>query len=130
VKRLGDRPALAAGGMGATTTALRRCIEARHTVWHGIELRHLLALEAVAAERSFSAAAARLGYSQPAISGQIDALERIVGARLFVRTRGSRPLELTAEGASLLEHAHAIMGRLAVAREHLETLRRSAGTAC
>ena len=72
--------------------------------WHGVELRHLTALQAVAAERSFSAAAVRLGYTQPAVSGQILALERLIGARLFVRMRGTRPLELSSdERRSFLE---------------------------
>jgi DNA-binding transcriptional LysR family regulator len=114
--------------MGGTSGALRRCIDVRHSGWHGIELRHLLALQAVAAERSFSGAGARLGYSQPAVSAQIDSLERVVGARLFVRTRGTRPLQLTAEGESLLEYAHAITDQLAAARAALDSLsKRAAG---
>jgi len=85
--------------------------------WHGVELRHLIALRAVAAERSFSAAARSLGYTQSAVSGQILALERLIGARVFVRVRGTRPLELTAEGTVLLVHATAILDRLHAARE-------------
>ena len=80
--------------------------------WHGVELRHLIALRAVAAERSFSAAARSLGYTQSAVSGQILALERLIGARLFVRVRGTRPLELTPEGKVLLVHATVILERL------------------
>ena len=91
--------------------------------WHGVELRHLIALQAVAAERSFSAAAARLGYTQPAVSGQILALERLIGARLFVRMRGTRPLELTEEGSMLLQHAAAITARLDAAQADLTALR-------
>lgn len=91
--------------------------------WHGVELRHLIALQAVAAERSFSAAAARLGYTQPAVSGQILSLERLIGARLFVRIRGSRPLELTEEGAVLLQHAAAITARLDAAQADVDAVR-------
>ena len=91
--------------------------------WHGVELRHLSALQAVAAERSFSAAAARLGYTQPAVSGQILALERLIGARLFVRMRGTRPLELTDEGRVLLQHAAAITARLDAAQADLAAMR-------
>jgi DNA-binding transcriptional LysR family regulator len=80
--------------------------------WHGVELRHLIALRAVAAERSFSAAARSLGYTQSAVSGQILALERLIGARLFVRVRGTRPLELTQEGRILLTHATAMLAQL------------------
>jgi DNA-binding transcriptional LysR family regulator len=87
--------------------------------WHGVELRHLIALRAVAAERSFSAAARTLGYTQSAVSGQILALERLIGARLFVRVRGTRPLELTEEGRVLLGHAIAILARLEAAQAEM-----------
>ena len=92
-----------------------------------MELRHLVALEAVAAERSFSAAAAKLGYTQSAVSGQILALERVVGARLIERIRGARPISLTAEGEVLLRHATAINGRLDLARAEIAALRDGAG---
>jgi molybdate transport repressor ModE-like protein len=85
--------------------------------WQGIEFRHLAALEAIAAEGSFSAAAVRLGYSQSAVSGQIATLERLVGARLVARIRGSRQVTLTREGERLVEHARAINARLNAARE-------------
>ncbi len=90
--------------------------------WHGVELRHLAALEAIAATGSFSAAGARTGYSQSAISGQIAKLERIVGARLIARLRGSRKVELTPEGQVLLEHARVITARLGAARAELSTM--------
>jgi DNA-binding transcriptional LysR family regulator len=86
------------------------------TNWHGVELRHLIALRAVAAERSFSAAARSLGYTQSAVSGQVLALERLIGARLFVRVRGTRPLELTPEGRILLTHATAMLAQLEAAQ--------------
>lgn len=91
--------------------------------WHGVELRHLIALRAVAAERSFSAAARALGYTQSAVSGQVLALERLIGARLFVRVRGTRPLDLTAEGQILLGHASAILERLQAAQLEVSAAR-------
>ena len=94
--------------------------------WHGLELRHLTALRAVAHERSFSAAAASLGYTQSAISGQISALERVVGARLLDRIRGSRLVEVTEEGAILIAHATAIAARLDAAQSELALLRAGA----
>ena len=102
-----------------------RSTETRSTEsnWHGVELRHLIALRAVAAERSFSAAARSLGYTQSAVSGQILALERAVGARLVDRVRGARSVRLTAEGDVLLHHATAITTRLAVAQTELRALR-------
>lgn len=90
--------------------------------WHGVELRHLAALEAIAAEGSFSAAGARTGYSQSAISGQIAKLEKVVGARLIERLRGSRRVQLTPEGELLLDHARVINGRLAAARADLAAM--------
>ena len=70
--------------------------------WLGIELRHLLALQAVAEQGSFGRAARSLGYTQSAISQQIAALERVVGPRLFDRPGGPRPLTLTGAGGPLL----------------------------
>src|SRR3954447_19491462 len=90
--------------------------------WRGVELRHLVALQAVAEERSFSAAAAKLGYTQSAISGQILALERAIGARLVERMRGSRPVRLTPEGEIMLAHAAAITGRLNSAQGEIASL--------
>jgi DNA-binding transcriptional LysR family regulator len=90
--------------------------------WLGVEIRHLAALRAVAAEGTFGAAALRLGYAQSAISQQIAALERHVGRRLFERPGGSRPVTLTRAGELLLEHAESIMNRLAAARIDLDSL--------
>jgi DNA-binding transcriptional LysR family regulator len=94
----------------------------RGNEWLGIELRHLIALRAVAEERSFHRAAVRLGYSQSAISQQIAALERIVGHELLERQRGSRPLSLTLSGEWLLRHAANIESSLAAAKMDLEAI--------
>lgn len=40
---------------------------------------------AVAREKSFSAAAQKLAYSQPTVSKRVDALEKELGLRLFDR---------------------------------------------
>ena len=90
--------------------------------WIGVELRHFLALEAVAQEASFNRAAAKLGYTQSAISQQIAALERIVGQKLIERPTGAQPMRLTRAGEVLIEHAHAIGVRLASAQADLESL--------
>src|SRR5215831_5267132 len=92
----------------------RSIMESDH--WLGVELRHLAALEAVAQAGSFGRAAARLGYTQSAVSQQIAALERIVGERLLERPGGPRPVALTEAGELLLRHAGAIMARLAAAK--------------
>ncbi|SRR6266540_92530 len=84
--------------------------------WAGIELRHLLALRAVAQHESFSRAAEELGYTQSAISQQIAALERIVGQPLFQRPGGPRRVALSEAGELLLRHASVVIDRLQSAR--------------
>ncbi len=87
-----------------------------------LELRHLLALRAVAAERSFGRAAERLGFTQSAVSQQIAALERVAGTALFDRPGGPRPVELTPAGVLLLSHAEAVLDRLDNAEHELRRL--------
>src|SRR3982075_2548795 len=84
--------------------------------WAGLELRHLIALQAVAEERSFGRAAERLGYTQSAVSHQIAALEGLVGERVIERGRGQRSIELTQAGALRSRHADAIVARLRAAQ--------------
>src|SRR4051812_3687077 len=90
--------------------------------WLGVELRHFLALEAVAREGSFGKAAASLGYTQSAVSQQIATLERIVGHRLVERPGGPKPVSLTEAGRLLLIHADAIAARVAAAQADLTSL--------
>ena len=66
-----------------------------------LEIRHLEALDAVASTGTFGRAAERLGYTQSAISQQIAALERVMGAPVFDRPGGPRPVELTPLGADI-----------------------------
>jgi DNA-binding transcriptional LysR family regulator len=90
--------------------------------WLGVELRHFLALEAVAREGSFGKAAAALGYTQSAVSQQIAMLERHVGQKLIERPGGPRPVSLTEAGRLLLTHAEAIAARVAAAQADLNAL--------
>src|ERR1700682_3794840 len=83
--------------------------------WAGLELRHRIALQTVARERSFGRAADCLGYTQSAVSHQIAALEALVGQRVVERARGQRSVELTQAGAVLARHADAIVARLRAA---------------
>ena len=85
-------------------------------------MRHLDALATVAEERSISRAAARLGYTQSAVSQQIRALERIVGVDVLARSAGSRSVELTDAGSRLLRHAEGIRMRVGHARRDLDEL--------
>jgi DNA-binding transcriptional LysR family regulator len=93
----------------------------------GAELRHLAALAAVVEEGSFARAAARLGYTQSALSQQIRALERIVGMRLLERRSGRSPLGPTDAGALLLRHADRIVASLQAADADLAALRQGTG---
>ncbi|WP_030902429.1 LysR family transcriptional regulator [Streptomyces sp. NRRL F-5126] len=77
----------------------------------------LRALRQIAESGSFTAAAARLGYTQSAISRQAAALERSAGAALFER----RPdgVRLTPAGLVLLRHACTILDSVAAAERDL-----------
>ena len=90
--------------------------------WLGLDLRHLIALKAIADEGSFGRAAGRLGYTQSAVSQQIATLERIVGLRLIERPGGPRPISLTEPGRILLRHAEAIQARLLAAKADMAAL--------
>ncbi|WP_078840815.1 LysR family transcriptional regulator [Streptomyces antioxidans] len=79
------------------------------------EFRHLVALMALAETGSFGSAAERLGYTQSAVSQQIAALERMLGARLVHRPGGPRRISLTAAGERLVVHAQAILRRAELA---------------
>jgi DNA-binding transcriptional LysR family regulator len=85
----------------------------------GVELRHLLALQAIAEHGSFGRAARALGYTQSAISQQVAALERAVGEKLIERPGGPKPVSLTEAGLLLLRHAEAIVARMKAAQADL-----------
>lgn len=80
--------------------------------WQGLELRHLVALAAVADAGSISRAAEELGYTQSAVSQQVAALERIVGEPVFDRPGGRKPVQLTEAGDALLAHARNVLAML------------------
>jgi molybdate transport repressor ModE-like protein len=90
--------------------------------WLGVELRHLLALRAVAQEGSLAAAGRRLGYSQPAVSQQLATLERLVGMRLVERRAGGREVALTEAGKRVLRHGSAMLARAQAAAAELRGL--------
>jgi DNA-binding transcriptional LysR family regulator len=66
---------------------------------HG-NLNDLLVFRAVATERSFTRAAAKLGVSQSALSHTIRALEERLGLRLLTRTTRSSRRRKRASGYS------------------------------
>lgn len=75
---------------------------------------------AVADEGTFRGAADILGYSQAAVSQQIAALEAAVGAPVFDRPGGPKPVTLTPVGRAVLRHARAVLDRLDQARQEAE----------
>lgn len=85
-----------------------------------LEIRHLAALDAVTRAGTFGRAAEQLGYTQSAVSQQISALERAVGASLFDRPGGPRPVTLTPLGELLVSHARAVLERVDAAVTDIE----------
>jgi acetyl esterase/lipase len=75
-----------------------------------IELRHLRAFVAVAEELNFGRAASRLYLSQPALSRQIRALERLLGCDLL--RRSTHRVELTLAGEALLDRTRTLLADL------------------
>jgi DNA-binding transcriptional LysR family regulator len=83
---------------------------------------HLQTFLAVAETGSFTAAATRLGFTQPAVSQHIKALEAQVGEiRLFRRV--GKTMQLTHAGEELLVHARDMLALTARAEEHMLSLR-------
>lgn len=67
---------------------------------------HLRQFLAVVDTGNFTRAAERVGVTQPSLSAGIAELERVIGARLFLRER--RRIRLTDAGNRLLAHARSI----------------------
>ena len=79
-----------------------------------MELRHIRYFLAVAAERNFTRAAARLGIGQPPLSQQIRDLENELGAPLFHRL--PHGAELTEAGQAFLVEAKSVVAAAERAR--------------
>jgi DNA-binding transcriptional LysR family regulator len=76
-----------------------------------LRLTHLRTFVAVAEQLHFGNAARRLGIPQPTASRHVRELEAALGVELLTRT--SRSTALTDAGAVTLEHAHAVLERVA-----------------
>ncbi|MET3351549.1 UNVERIFIED_ORG: DNA-binding transcriptional LysR family regulator [Arthrobacter sp. UYEF1] len=83
-----------------------------------MELRQLRYFIAVAEEMHFNRAAARLHIAQPALSQQIQRLERSLKTKLFVRT--TRSVEITDTGRVLLEAARRVISEAERAESQVE----------
>src|SRR2546429_3564417 len=86
-----------------------------------LDVRRLRVLHAVSAYGSVTAAAAALGYSAPAVSQQLAALEREVGMRLT--ERAGRGISLTPAADILVAHTDALLTQLDAAEADLAMLR-------
>ena len=85
-----------------------------------LDLQTLRVVRALADTGTITAAAARLGYSQPAVSQHLRRAEARVGHPLVLRT--GRGVTLTEAGARLAEHAVHVQAALDAARQELDRL--------
>ena len=88
------------------------CIEDIHLCMDKIDWNQLRAFLETAESGSLSAAARKLGLTQPTLSRQVAAIEQRMGVTLFERV--GKTMALTPTGLDLLEHARA-MGAAAAA---------------
>ncbi|MFZ3572369.1 LysR family transcriptional regulator [Streptomyces sp. BH097] len=84
--------------------------------------RHIQTFAEVVRTGSYAATARDLGYTQPAISQQMKALERAAGTPLFVRA--GRGLRLTDAGQVLARHATGILSSIETAHGQLKAITR------
>ena len=87
-----------------------------------MELRHLRYFVAVGEEEHFGRAAQRLRVAQPALSRQIQDLEREIGFKLFDRL--SRGVKISSAGRLFLEEARRILQQLNEATERAQRVAR------
>ena len=86
----------------------------------GLDVRRTLIFRGVARAGSISAAARELGWTQPAVSQHLAALEREAGGPLLLRGPGG--VTLTEAGEALLRRADVVAAELHAAGEELAAL--------
>ena len=86
-----------------------------------MDIRQLRHFAAVARTLHFGRAAEQLGMTQPPLSQSIMALERELGAPLFVRTK--RSVALTPLGAQWLPHVRSVLDEMSTLPEIAQRLR-------
>lgn len=85
-----------------------------------IEIKHLRLVHALAEHGSLSAAARALGYSQPAVTQQLQRLEALLETPLTTRT--TRGVHLTGAGEVLLKHATSVLSAMSLAQAEVEAV--------
>lgn len=131
----GRREGAGVGRVGRGCRTVRKCTRRRRTrvpnrsLWFAraydapvFDSRHVKTFHEVVRTGSYSAAARALGYTQPAVTQQMKALERDVGSALFVRV--GRSMRLTEAGESFARHARGILDSMAAAQEQMDALAR------
>jgi LysR family transcriptional activator of glutamate synthase operon len=86
---------------------------------HGMDLRQLSYVVLLSEERNFTRAAARANVAQPALSRQIQNLERELGVSLVDRT--TRRVALTDDGLVLVGHARRVLAELDAIRISMDS---------
>src|SRR4051812_50019019 len=90
-----------------------------------LELRHLKVVVAIAETGSVTKAASQLGLAQPALTAQLQRIERTLGGPLFERDRrGARP---TALGELVLSRARVLLPAMKGLQDEAARLAGSAG---
>jgi DNA-binding transcriptional LysR family regulator len=92
----------------------------------GLELRHLRAFVALADYGRTTTAAHALGLAQSTVSESLLALERTLGATVFLRPRGGRRGGLTDVGRALLPHARKALAAVDAAHAAVAAATRTA----
>jgi DNA-binding transcriptional LysR family regulator len=85
--------------------------------WAVIDVTGLKVIRAIGEEGGFTAAADRLGYSQPAVSQLVRRLERRLGTPLVERS--GRSVRLTEAGKVLSRHAVTVLAAIEAAKEEV-----------
>jgi DNA-binding transcriptional LysR family regulator len=92
-----------------------------------LDLHSIRIVRAIADQGSITAAAAALGYSQPALSQHLRRAEERLGVPLLLRT--GRGVQLTEAGRVVARHSTAVLAALAAAEDELGQLAdRTTGT--
>ncbi|WP_079038072.1 LysR family transcriptional regulator [Streptomyces sp. NBRC 110028] len=84
-----------------------------------LDIHQLAVIAGVARAGSYTAAAELLGYTQPAVSYRMRALERTIGVQLAVRS--GRGVRLTPAGRRLAQHAEAVLSALGAVEDEFRT---------